>query len=119
MSQVSIPNIYFGRAAQAVFASLPIQVRNGLNGRLERGLALAIQGAVKPYTDLSQPHQPDLFQVRSSNQFYPPFFYIVDLEESTCECPDFRENGFDFCKHLLASLIVVRVKSELIHFQAD
>ncbi len=119
MFQEPIPNYFFERAAQAVIANLPEQVRSRLNGRLERGLALAIKGAVKPYTDLSQPHQPDLFQVRSSNQFYPPFFYIVDLEESTCECPDFQENGFDFCKHLLASLIVVSVKSELIHFQAD
>ena len=112
MSQSTIPQSVLEMAAQAVLAALPAHIQYNLNGRLERGLALAAEGAVMPYTDRSQPWHKNLFQVRSANPFKPPFSYLVDLETLSCECPD-HERGYH-CKHLIAAQIYVQGKMEML-----
>ncbi len=98
-------------AARRVASRLPLQIRYSLNGRLERGLYLAAQGAVSPLFDPSQPCRTRLFQVRSSNQYVPPFSYMVDLDALTCECPDYQKGHH--CKHILAAQITEQAKFEL------
>ena len=112
MSHPTIPQSVLENAAQAVLATLPANVRFYLNGRLDRGLALAAEGAVMPYTDRNQPWNKNLFQVRSANPFKPPFSYLVDLEALSCECPD-HERGYH-CKHLIAAQIYVRAKVDML-----
>ena len=112
MSKPTIPQSVLEMAAQAVLAALPVHIQTNMNGRLERGLALASEGAVMPYTDRSQPWNKRLFQVRSANPYKPPFAYLVDLEALTCECPD-HERGYH-CKHLIAAQIYVRAKVEVL-----
>ncbi len=108
MFTLSIPQTILEVAAREVLAELPTHIRFSLNGRLERGIMLAAEGAVMQYKDRNQPSRENLFQVRSSNPYQPPFSYLVDLAELTCECPDF-ENGYH-CKHLLAAQISERSK---------
>ena len=112
MTKPTIPQSVLEMAAQAVLASLPVYIQLDLNGRLERGLALAAEEAVMPYTDRSQPWHKNLFQVRSANPYKPPFSYLVDLEALTCECPDF-ERGHH-CKHILAAQITVQARLEVM-----
>ena len=112
MSKPTIPQSILEGAAQAVLAALPMPIQYSLNGRLERGLALAAEGAVMPYTDRSQPWRKNLFQVRSANPYVPPFSYLVDLEALTCECPDHARGNH--CKHILAAQITVRAKLEML-----
>ena len=112
MSKLTIPQSAFEMAAQAVLAALPAHIQYNLNGRLERGLALAMEGAVMPYTDRGQPWQKNLYQVRSSNPYKPPFSYLVDLDALTCECPDFEKGHC--CKHLLACQITEQAKLEAL-----
>lgn len=98
------------QAARTVLADMPAEERYYLNGRLERGLALALEGAVTPLDDPDTPWQADLFQVRSSHPTIPPYHYRVDLEAMTCECPDYA-NGYH-CKHLIAAQIIVQAQRE-------
>ncbi len=112
MTLPKIPVPVLESAAQAVLQALPAYTRERLNGRLERGMALAAEGAVMPYTDRSQPWRANLYQVRSANPYKPPFSYLVDLQALTCECPDFQR-GYH-CKHLLAAQITAQAKIELL-----
>jgi hypothetical protein len=89
------------QAAEQLRDSLRQDVLWGLNGRFERGVTLASQGAVSPYFDAVNPDKHRLFQVKSANQYRPPYQYLVDLDAGTCECPDGH-----FCKHRIASHII-------------
>jgi hypothetical protein len=63
------------------------------NGRLDRGLELAKQGAVLPVAGY-----PRRFQVRSLDT---PQIYDVDLDARTCTCPDSQKGNT--CKHRVAA----------------
>jgi len=76
----------------------------GLNGRFERGVAMAKQGAVSPHINHNLPDKGRLFQVKSANQSRPDLFYLVDLDAGTYNCPDHLKGHF--CKHLIASHII-------------
>ena len=91
-------------AAKQFRNSLRQDILFSLNGRFERGVALANQGAACPYFDPNLPDKHHLFQVRSANQSRPPYFYMVDLDAGTCECPDHWKGHF--CKHRIASHII-------------
>ena len=65
---------------------------------------MAKQGMVSIYDDPVRPERKRLFRVRSSNSSSPPFSYIVDLDNQTCECPDHLKGHF--CKHRVASHII-------------
>jgi hypothetical protein len=85
-------------AAKKFIASLNEQARKTFNGRLERGLELARQGAVINSADATHPRR---YQVRSSDAQKA---YFVDLDSRTCECPD-SQKGFT-CKHRVAAYYV-------------
>ena len=91
-------------AALKFEAALASNLKYSLNGRFERGVLLARQGAVTPTVDPIQTDKKRLFQVRSSNFWKPPYHYLVDLDAKTCECPDHWKGHF--CKHRIASHIV-------------
>lgn len=92
------------QAAEQFRNSLSQDILWDLNGRFERGVALATQGAVSPHSEPYMPDRVRLFKVTSSNQSRPPFHYIVDLDAGTCECPDHWKGHF--CKHRIASHII-------------
>ena len=101
--QVALP-VSIDIAARQLRNTISQDILWGLNGRFERGVGLAKQGAVSPYSDPNLPTRRHLFQVRSANQSSPPYHYRVDLEAGTCECPDHRKGHF--CKHRIASHII-------------
>ena len=73
---------------------LPLDVMLAFNGRFERGENMAKQGMVSTYETPVRPDRKRLFRVRSSNSSSPPFSYVVDLENQTCECPDNLKGHF-------------------------
>ncbi len=77
--------------------SLSPELKQRMNGRLERGLELVQSGGVTPYdtSSLSQ------FKVKSSDP--AKFPYMVDLRPRTCTCPDHAKGHF--CKHRVAAHI--------------
>jgi hypothetical protein len=85
-------------AAKKFIASLNEQALKTFNGRLERGLELARQGAVIKSADAAHPRR---YQVRSSDAQKA---YWVDLDARSCECPD-SQKGFT-CKHRVAAYYV-------------
>ena len=99
-----IPEELIEQVANAFYPTIPNDVKWGLNGRFERGVNLAKDGAVSVHTDPYYPDKMRLFQVRSSNPARGPFSYLVDLDDGYCECPDHMKGHF--CKHLIASSII-------------
>lgn len=100
------------RAARELLVDMPAGERYSLNGRLERGLALALEGAVTPLDDPDTPWRANRFRVRSSHPSIPPYHYRVDLDAMTCECPDYA-NGYH-CKHLIAAQIIVQAQLDCL-----
>jgi len=84
-------NAAFGKFSD----SLSPELKQRMNGRLERGLELALSGGVIPYdpTTLVQ------FKVKSSDPAKLP--YMVDMHVRTCTCPDHAKGHF--CKHRVAA----------------
>jgi hypothetical protein len=64
------------QAAEQLRNTIPQDVLWGLNGRFERGVALANQGAVSPHSDPVNPDKHRLFKVKSANQSRPPYHYL-------------------------------------------
>lgn len=86
----------FIRQAQTTFISqLTLQARQQFNGRLERGLELALNGSIHPAPTPSQPHR---YEVLSSHGDQS---YMVDLDDRHCECPDSQKGNH--CKHRIAA----------------
>jgi hypothetical protein len=100
----TFPEEIIGEAAREFAATLLPSTRAAFNGRFERGINLAKQGAVSNYIDPYEPDAPRLFEVKSANQYRSPFSYIVDLVNQYCECPD--HNKGHFCKHRVAANII-------------
>jgi len=83
-------------------ALLSPQVKEKLNGRLERGLAMARSDSVLPQSDQSLPGYLNQFWVNSSQPYKPAYF--VDIQQRTGKCPDcFKGN---LCKHIIAASII-------------
>jgi hypothetical protein len=98
-----IPIELFDKAATEFKASLPDHILMRLNGRFERGLALAKKGSATAWKGEPHPQYHRLFKVASSDPFHTPYFYKVDMDEDTCECPDFMKGNY--CKHVIAAHI--------------
>lgn len=81
--------------AKNYIASLSQETLKSFNGRLERGLELAKNGAVMP---LNHPKHPRRLQVQASDGSK---VYQVDLEAKTCDCPDSQKGHT--CKHRIAA----------------
>mgnify|MGYP001043546033 CR=1 FL=1 len=77
--------------------SLTPELKEHLNGRLERGLQLALSGGVKPCGTAAQIQ----YLVNSSDPSHPPYF--VDLTARTCTCPDHWKGHY--CKHRVAAQV--------------
>ena len=86
------------RVAEQFISSLRPEVVSSLNGRLERGLALAKQWSV---VHCPEADKPRCYRVRSSDGYS---FYKVDLDARTCECPDSQKGNT--CKHRIAAYYV-------------
>ena len=99
-------------AAEQFKATLSADVLWSLNGRFERGLALAQQGAVSHEKDPDFSALERLYRVQSANATRPPYSYRVDLDGSTCECPDHAKGHF--CKHRIAAHIIEIVNGSTV-----
>jgi hypothetical protein len=69
------------QAAEQLRDSLRQDVLWSLNGRFERGVTLASQGAVSPHSDLVNPDKHRLFKVKSANQSRPYHYLEVCFPE--------------------------------------
>lgn len=94
----NIPQQNLEKIAQDFISTLSPQTKQKMNGRLERGLALAINGYVKP---ISNPGFPRSFLVLSSSR---KCYYYVNLAEKVCNCPDSLKGNT--CKHRIAAYYV-------------
>ena len=94
----SIPQQNLEKIARDFVATLSPQTKQKMNGRLERGLDLAINGYVKPLTNSNFPRT---FRVLSSTR---NCYYFVNLAEKICNCPDSLKGNT--CKHRVAAFYV-------------
>ena len=78
-------------------SSIMPELKQRMNGRLERGLEIARAGWVIPY----DPSTLVQFKVRSSDPGKLP--YMVDLRARSCTCPDHLKGHY--CKHRVAAQI--------------
>jgi hypothetical protein len=92
------------QAAEQFRNTLSKDIQWSFNGRFERGITLAKQGAVSPRIDPYPPDKHRQFQVKSANQSQPNLYYLVDLDAGTCDCPDHLKGHF--CKHRIAAHIM-------------
>jgi len=86
------------RVAEQFISSLRPEVVSSLNGRLERGLALAKQWSVIHCPEAGKPR---CYRVRSSDGYS---FYKVDLDARSCDCPDSLKGNI--CKHRIAAYYI-------------
>ena len=84
--------------AERFIASLKPEIVNALNGRLERGLALAKSWSV---VHCPERDKPRCYRVRSSDG---SSLYRVDLDARSCECMDSQKGNT--CKHRIAAYYV-------------
>ena len=80
----------------------PMTLRT-LNGRLERGLEIALSGSVLPI-----PGKLHVCRVVSSDHTH---FYLVDVDARTCECPDSLKGNH--CKHRIAAYYFTQATANL------
>ena len=81
--------------------SLSPELKQRMNGRLERGLELALSGGVTRYEYPERSGWMRRYKVNSSDPTRPP--YQVDLVARTCTCPDYSKGHF--CKHRVAAQV--------------
>lgn len=75
--------------------SLSPELKQRMNGRLERGLEIALSRWITPY----DPSTMIQFKVKSSDPTKLP--YMIDMRVRTCSCPDHAKGHF--CKHRVAA----------------
>jgi hypothetical protein len=95
----------FTEAVNAAFrnfsSSLSPELKQSMNGRLERGLELALSGGVTRYEYPERSGYIRRYKVNSSDPTRPP--YQVDLVARSCTCPDYFKGHF--CKHRVAAQV--------------
>ena len=102
MSTYTFPSEVIEQAFQKFQATLSLELKARLNGRLERGLAIVQSGGVSAYSEPGQAASQHLYRVRSSDPTNPP--YLVDLHARSCTCPDHWKGHL--CKHRIAASII-------------
>jgi hypothetical protein len=97
MNQTTVSAEAINVAFRKFSDSISPDLKQRINGRLERGLEIALSGWVIPYdpTTLVQ------FKVKSSDPSNLP--YMVDLRARTCTCPDHIKGHY--CKHRVAAQV--------------
>jgi hypothetical protein len=92
-------------AIQAAFRqfsdSLSPEMKQRMNGRLERGLEIALSGGVSRYEYPERSGFVRRYKVNSSDLTRLP--YQVDLVARSCTCPDYFKGHF--CKHRVAAQV--------------
>ena len=92
------PSVEAIKAAFTKFiSSISPELKQNMNGRLERSLEIVLSGGVIPY-DLTALVQ---FKIKSSDPSKLP--YMVDLRARTCTCPDHIKGHY--CKHRVAAQV--------------
>lgn len=95
----------FTEALNAAFRnfsnSLSPELKQRMNGRLERGLEIALSGGVTRYEYPERSGYIRRYKVNSSDPTRPP--YQVDLVARSCTCPDYFKGHF--CKHRVAAQV--------------
>jgi hypothetical protein len=100
------PLIYeIQRAAQIFRSSLTPQMLATFNGRLDRGLELALNGAVHLDPTPSQPHRCRVTSSDGSRS------YLVDIDAKICECIDSQKSHH--CKHRIAAFYYIQARNAL------
>jgi hypothetical protein len=86
-----------------------------MNGRLERGLELALSGGVSRYEYPERSGFVRRYKVNSSDPTRSP--YQVDLVARSCTCPDYFKGHF--CKHRVAAQVfeLASAKAQLVQAQ--
>ena len=79
--------------------SISPELKQRMNGRLERGLEIALSGGVTRYEYPERSGFVRRYKVNSSDPTRPP--YQVDLVARTCTCPDYCKGHY--CKHRVAA----------------
>jgi hypothetical protein len=109
----------FTEAVNAAFHnfsnSLSPELKQRMNGRLERGLEIALSGGVTRYEYPERSGFVRRYKVNSSDPTRPP--YQVDLVARSCTCPDYFKGHF--CKHRVAAQVfeMASVKTQSIQPQ--
>jgi hypothetical protein len=101
MNQTNSTNPAIQTAFQKFAARLSPDIKQRMNGRLERGLQIALESGVTPYTDPQAPNAQRLYKVKSSQPGQPP--YLVNLVARSCTCPDHWKGHY--CKHRVAAQV--------------
>lgn len=83
------------KAAQKFISSLNDTALKAFNGRLERGLEMAKNGAVTLAADNNHPRRYFVHSAGSNK------VYTIDLDAKTCDCPDSQKGNT--CKHRVAA----------------
>jgi hypothetical protein len=81
--------------------SISPDLKQRMNGRLERGLEIALSGGVIRYDYPERSGWMRRYKVSSSDPTRPP--YQVDLVARTCTCPDYFKGHY--CKHRVAAQV--------------
>ena len=97
MSTAEAINAAFGKFSDSISPEL----KQRMNGRLERGLEIALSGGVTRYEYPERSGWMRRYKVNSSDPTRPP--YQVDLVARTCTCPDYCKGHF--CKHRVAAQV--------------
>jgi hypothetical protein len=81
--------------------SISPDLKQRMNGRLERGLEIALSGGATRYEYPERSGWMRRYKVNSSDPTKPP--YQVDLVARTCTCPDYFKGHY--CKHRVAAQV--------------
>jgi len=81
--------------------SISPELKQRMNGRMERGLEIALSGGVTRYEYPERSGWMRRYKVNSSDPTRPP--YQIDLVARTCTCPDYFKGHF--CKHRVAARV--------------
>ncbi len=90
------------KAYEKFQSSLSPEIMTQMNGRLERGFAIALNKGVTCVLDENNPNSTHLYRVTSSGLHKLP--YIVDLQARSCSCPDRKKAPY--CQHIVAAQII-------------
>lgn len=91
------------KVAEKMTASCNPMTLRALNGRLERGLEIALNGDIQPVQGKAH-----VCRVVSSDHTHS---YLVDVDARTCECPDSLKGNH--CKHRIAAYYFTQATANL------
>jgi hypothetical protein len=97
MNQTTVSAEAINIAFRKFSDSISPDLKQRMNGRLERGLEIAMSGGVIPYDSNTLVQ----FKVKSSDP--SKLHYMIDLRARTCSCLDHSKGHY--CKHRVAAQI--------------